>query len=50
MALQKEIWLNSIVEGLFADNSFLSKSFSADAFVYAGKSVHIPNAGGNPKV
>lgn len=45
MAMQKEIWINSIVEGLFADNSFLSKAFNADEFVNQGKTVHIPNAG-----
>lgn len=45
MAVQKEIWLNSIVDGLFADNSFLSKAFNADDFVTQGKTVHIPNAG-----
>lgn len=45
MAIQKEIWINSIVEGLFADNSFLSKAFNADEFVIQGKTVHIPNAG-----
>lgn len=45
MAIQKEIWMNTIVEGLFADNSFLSKAFNADEFVVEGKVVHIPNAG-----
>lgn len=45
MAVQKEIWLNTVIEGLFADNSFLSKAFSADEFVEQGKTVHIPNAG-----
>ena len=45
MAIQKEIWMSSIVEGLFANNSFLSKAFSADEFVTQGKTVHIPNAG-----
>ena len=45
MAIQKEIWINSIVEGLFADNSFLTKAFNADEFVNQGKIVHIPNAG-----
>jgi hypothetical protein len=44
MAIQKEIWMNSIVEGLFANNSFLSKAFNADEFV-TNKTVHIPNAG-----
>ncbi|MDR2764742.1 MAG: hypothetical protein LBB90_06885 [Tannerella sp.] len=45
MAIQKELWMNSIVEGLFADNTFLAKAYSADMFVNAGKTVHIPNAG-----
>ncbi|GHV10294.1 hypothetical protein FACS1894162_3620 [Bacteroidia bacterium] len=45
MAIQKEIWMSSIIEGLFADNSFLSKAFNADEFVNSGKTVHIPNAG-----
>jgi hypothetical protein len=50
MAVQKEIWMNSIVEGLFADNSFLSKALNADEFVNAGKTVHIPNAGAGSSV
>lgn len=45
MAIQKEIWMNSIIEGLFADNSFLSKAYNADMFVNSGRTVHIPNAG-----
>jgi hypothetical protein len=45
MAIQKEIWMNTIIEGLFADNSFLSKAINADEFVNMGKVVHIPNAG-----
>lgn len=45
MAVQKEIWLRTIVEGLFADNSFMSKAVNDDAFVKEGKWVHIPNAG-----
>lgn len=45
MGLQKEIWMSTIVEGLFADNSFLSKAFNADEFVVQGKTVHIPNSG-----
>ena len=49
MAIQREIWINSIVEGLFADNSFLSKAFNADEFVEMGKTVHIPNAGAPSK-
>ena len=45
MAIQKEIWMAAIVEGLFASNSFLSKAFNADQYVNNGKIVHIPNAG-----
>jgi hypothetical protein len=45
MAIQREIWMNHIVEGLFADNSFLSKAYNADQFVNIGRTVHIPNAG-----
>ena len=44
MGLQIEIWHNTIVGNLFADNSFLSKAFNADDYVN-GKKVHIPNAG-----
>lgn len=50
MAVQKEIWMSAIVEGLFADNSFLSKAINADGFVNQGKTVHIPNAGAPSKV
>lgn len=45
MAIQKEIWMAAIVEGLFASNSFLSKAFNADQYVNQGKTVHIPQAG-----
>jgi hypothetical protein len=50
MAIQKEIWMATIVEGLFANNSFLSKAFNADEFVNNGKTVHIPNAGAGSTV
>lgn len=45
MAIQKEIWQQTIVEGLFADNSFMSKAVNDDVYVEQGKKVHIPNAG-----
>ena len=45
MAVQKEIWQRTIVEGLFADNTFLSKAVNDDMYVNEGKKVHIPNAG-----
>ena len=45
MAVQKEIWQRTIIEGLFADNSFLSRAVNDDMYVNEGKRVHIPNAG-----
>ena len=45
MAVQKEIWQRTIIEGLFADNDFLSKAVNDDMYVNEGKTVHIPNAG-----
>lgn len=45
MAVQKEIWQRTIIEGLFADESFLSKAVNDDMYVNEGKKVHIPNAG-----
>lgn len=45
MAIQKELWMGTIVEGLFASNSFMSKAFNADEYVLQGKTAHIPNAG-----
>lgn len=44
MAIQKELWMSTLADGLFADNSFITKAFNADDFV-SGKKVHIPNAG-----
>lgn len=49
MALQKEIWINAIVEGLFADNTFAHRAVNHSAFV-EGKTVHIPGAGAAPSV
>lgn len=49
MALQKEIWINDIVEGLFADNTFAHRAVNHSAFVN-GKTVHIPGAGAAPSV
>ena len=45
MAVQKEIWQRTIVEGLFADNLFISRAVNDDMYVNEGKKVHIPNAG-----
>ena len=44
MALNKEIWLSSIVENFYPDNSFMAKSVDDSPFVI-NKTVHIPNAG-----
>ncbi|NPD91693.1 hypothetical protein [Xylanibacter muris] len=44
MALNKEIWIASIVENFYPDNSFSAKSVDDSAFV-SYKTVHIPNAG-----
>lgn len=49
MALQKQIWLNSIVELLFANNTFAARSVNHSAFV-TNKTVHVPNAGSAPNV
>lgn len=50
MAIQKEIWQRTIIEGLFADNTFAGKAVNDDAYVKEGKVVHIPNAGSASKV
>lgn len=44
MALNKQVWLNSLVENFFPDNSFASKSIDDSAYI-ENKTVHIPNAG-----
>lgn len=49
MALQKEIWINSLVGNLFADNSFAVRSQNHSGFV-TNKRVHVPNAGAAPSV
>jgi hypothetical protein len=49
MALQKEIWLNHLVEQLFADNTFAARSVDHSIFV-DNKTVHVPNAGNAPGV
>jgi hypothetical protein len=44
MALQKEIWLSSIIAQLFALNTFAVRSIDHSAFVN-NKTVHVPAAG-----
>lgn len=49
MPILKEQWIPTIIEKLFADNSFASRSADHSAFV-AGTKVHVPNAGSLPTV
>lgn len=49
MALQKEIWVNDLIENLFADNTFAGRSVDHSGFVN-DRTVHVPNAGGRPNV
>lgn len=49
MALEKQIWLETIILGLFADNSFAARSIDHSQFV-TNKTVHVPNAGSGPSV
>lgn len=44
MALNKQVWLNTIVENFFPDDSFATKSIDDSIFV-ENKTVHVPNAG-----
>jgi len=49
MPLSVEIWIKSIVEGLFADDTFASRSIDHSEWVN-DKRVHVPNAGSAPGV
>lgn len=49
MALQIEIWVKSIIEGLFANNTFAARSVDHSEWA-DNKTVHVPNAGDAPKV
>lgn len=49
MAITREIWINSIMEGFFADNTFADMLTDHSAFVN-GSVVHVPNAGAIPSV
>jgi hypothetical protein len=49
MALNREIWINSIVEQLFADNTFMARSLDHSEFVN-NLTVHVPCAGSAPGV
>ena len=47
--LIKEHWVNILIENLFADNTFISRSINHSAFV-DGEKVHVPNAGAKPAI
>ena len=49
MALQVQIWIKSIIEQLFANDSFAARSVDHSEFVNE-KTVHVPNAGSAPGV
>lgn len=49
-AIQREFWVNYIIDNLFKDNLHLENCFKADDFVIGGAVVHIPQAGGKPNV
>lgn len=49
MALQVEIWVKSIIEGLFANNTFAARSVDHSEWAN-NKTVHVPNAGAAPNV
>lgn len=50
MAIRVELWAKTIIEGLYPDDSFMSKSVDDSQYVYLGKKVHVPQAGAAPKV
>lgn len=45
MAVQKQIWQNTIIEEFWPEDSFASKATDDSEYVNQGKTVHIPNAG-----
>lgn len=49
MALNKQIWINQIMQGFYPDDSFLSKADNLTAFVEYN-TIHIAGAGIDPKV
>ena len=49
MALNKQVWINQIMNGFYPDNSFLKKCLNYDSFV-EGDTLHIPSSGIDPAV
>ncbi len=50
MAIQKEIWVSTIIENLYKTIEFLLFSTNHNEYVQSGKIVHLPNAGAKPTV
>jgi len=50
MAIQTEIWLNSIQENLYKGFELLTETMSNDSTFVANKTVHVPNAAAAPNV
>ena len=50
MAIEKEIWQETIEKNLFAANPHLALCANANQYVLAGKVVHIPQSGAAPGV
>lgn len=49
MALQKEVWIETVESNLFKSSAFLNQSINDSAYIH-NKTVHIPQAGSNPGV
>lgn len=49
MPINKEIWVSSLVEGFFPNNSFATRSVDHSPYV-SGHTVHVPQAGQAPTV
>ncbi|MPM00627.1 hypothetical protein SDC9_46855 [bioreactor metagenome] len=50
MGVQKEIWINDLVEHIYMTNEWLNKALNHDMFVLDGKVIHVPYAGDKPTV
>ena len=49
MALNKEVWIDQILEGFYPDDSFLKKTMDYSQFVDSNR-LHIASAGIDPNV
>lgn len=50
MAIQKETWVDYIIENLWKDNDFINQCYDESNSVLNGSVVHIPQAGAKPTV